>query len=136
MAEIGHLAGERSTRVSLPPPVAPTVCLCPWRLTPNPPHARFLELQAYSADSVPTAIGPDLVGDFGVGLWSHHTGRGVERLGDADEAQDMPIEEFDHADEVGQRPGQSIDLADDHHVDPAGGDVGKQPLQGSIEPPG
>ena len=41
----------------------------------------------------------------------------------------MPVEELDHADEVGERPGQPVDLVDDHDIDLAGGDVGEQPPQ-------
>ena len=41
----------------------------------------------------------------------------------------MLIEKVNHSDEVGQRPGQSIDLIADGRVDFARLDVAEQPLQ-------
>ena len=57
-------------------------------------------------------------------------GRGVEGLGDRDERHLVGVEELDQLGEVGQRAGQAIDLVDHDDVDPAGADVGEQPLQG------
>ena len=39
------------------------------------------------------------------------------------------VEHLDHLGEVGERPGQPVDLVDDHDVDQALADIGQQPLQ-------
>ena len=41
----------------------------------------------------------------------------------------MALEDVDHSREVSQRSRQAIDLVDHHDVDPAGLDVGQQPLE-------
>ena len=51
-------------------------------------------------------------------------------LGDRDERHLMGIEQLDQLGEVGQRAGQAIDLVDHDDIDPAGSNVGEQPLQG------
>ena len=42
----------------------------------------------------------------------------------------MGIEQLDQLGEVGQRPGQAVDLVDDDDIDLPGSDVVQQPLQG------
>ena len=59
-----------------------------------------------------------------------HAGGGVERLGDRHERGARLVERLDQLGEVEQRAGQPVDLVDDDDVDPAGGDIGQQPLQG------
>jgi hypothetical protein len=44
-------------------------------------------------------------------------------LGDSDERDRLGIEGLDQLGEVGQRPGQPVDLVDDDDVDPAGVDI-------------
>ena len=41
----------------------------------------------------------------------------------------MRIEQFDHLGEVGERPGQAVDLVDDHDIDETLADIGEQTLQ-------
>ena len=41
----------------------------------------------------------------------------------------MPVEHLDQLGEVGERPGQPIDLIDDDYVDPPSLDIGEQLLQ-------
>ena len=59
-----------------------------------------------------------------------HRAAGVEGLGDADEGHLRGLEDRDDAGEVGERPGQPVDLVDQDRVDPAGADVLEQPVQG------
>jgi hypothetical protein len=58
-----------------------------------------------------------------------HRGGGVELLGDGDERHLVALEDFDQPGEVGQAPGQAVDLVDHDDVDLAGLDVGQQALQ-------
>ena len=51
-------------------------------------------------------------------------GGGVELLGDRDEGDAAGVEHLDDLGEVGQRPGQAVDLVDHDDVDLAGADVG------------
>ena len=94
------------------------------------PHAARLG----GGDLVADALAGDLAlelreGEQHVQRQPAHAAGGVERLGDADEADLVPVEALDDADEVGERPGQPVDLVDHDHIDLAGGDVGQQPLQ-------
>ena len=41
----------------------------------------------------------------------------------------MLVEDLDDLGEVGQRPGQPVDLVDDHHVDLARAHIRQQPLE-------
>ncbi len=59
-----------------------------------------------------------------------HRGGGVERLGDADEGDVVPIEHLDQPGEVHERAGEPVDLVDDDDVDAAQFDVGHETLQG------
>ena len=59
-----------------------------------------------------------------------HAGRGVELLRDRNEGDAAAVEDLDEPGEVGERPGQPVDLVDDDHVDLAGLDIGDQPFQG------
>ena len=59
-----------------------------------------------------------------------HAARGIERLRDRDERHRMLVEQLDQLGEIGQRPGQPVDLVDDDDVDLAGADLGQQLLQG------
>ena len=58
-----------------------------------------------------------------------HRGRGVERLGDGDEGHRVAVEHLDQLREIHQAAAEPVDLVDDHDVDPAVLDVGKQSLQ-------
>ena len=58
-----------------------------------------------------------------------HAGRGREGLRDRDEADGMALEDLDHAREVGEGAGEAVDLVDDDHIDPAGGDIRHEALQ-------
>ena len=58
-----------------------------------------------------------------------HRGGGVEGLGHRDEGDPGGVEDRDDAGEVGQRPGQPVDLVDDHDIDAAGRHVGEQLAQ-------
>ena len=58
-----------------------------------------------------------------------HRGGGVEGLGHRDEGDPGGVEDRDDAGEVGQRPGQPVDLVDDHDIDAAGRHVGQQLAQ-------
>ena len=61
-------------------------------------------------------------------------GGGVERLGHRDEGDAVGVKQLHELGEVGERPGQAIDLVDDHNVDPALSDVSEQLLQaGSVQ---
>ena len=99
----------------------------------------------HAADPQPLALGgrnlvPDpLRGDLALELGERqqhvqskpsHRGGGVELLGDRDERDVVRIEQFDQLGEIGQRPGQAVDLVDDDDVDLAGPHVCKKPLQG------
>src|ERR1700686_3731790 len=85
-------------------------------------------------DLVADALAGDLALELGEGQQhvegqSPHAGRGVEGLGHRDEGDAVLIEQLDELGEVGQRPGQAIDLVDHDDVDPALLDVGEQFLQ-------
>ena len=58
-----------------------------------------------------------------------HGGCRVERLGYGDEGAFRLIQPFDQLGEVHQGAGQAVNLVDNHHVDPAGIDVGHQASQ-------
>src|SRR3546814_5873307 len=58
-----------------------------------------------------------------------HRGGGVERLGDTDEACAPGIQHLDDLGEVGQAPGQPVDLVDDDHIDPSRLHLGEELLQ-------
>jgi hypothetical protein len=47
-----------------------------------------------------------------------------------DEGDAFGVEGFHDLGEIEQRTGQAVDLIDHHHVDFAGADIGKKPLQG------
>ena len=91
------------------------------------PHA----LRLGGGDLVADALAGDLAlelceGQQHVERQPAHAGGGVEGLGDADEGDVLPVEQLDHAGKIGERPGQPIDLVDDHDIDLAGFDVGEQ----------
>jgi hypothetical protein len=84
-------------------------------------------------DLVADALGGDLAFELGEGEediegQSTHGRGGVELLGHRDEGDLMGIEDLDDLGEVGQRPGEAIDLVDHDHVDLPGFDVGKEAL--------
>src|SRR5437773_2661721 len=58
-----------------------------------------------------------------------HRACGVELLGYRDERHTLGVEDLDQPGKIGERPGQAVDLVDDHDVDPASLDVGEQALQ-------
>ena len=53
----------------------------------------------------------------------------IERLGDADEADPVAVEQFDHAGKIGQRTGQPVDLVDHHHINLVSRDIGQQAFE-------
>ena len=95
------------------------------------PHALLLR----GRDLVADALGRDLPLELGEGQ-QHvqrqpaHRGGGVELLGHRDERDAVLVEDLDDLGEVGQRPGQPVDLVDDHDIDALVANVGEQPLQG------
>ena len=101
------------------------------RNDPAHPHALGLG----GGDLVADALGGDLALELGEGEQhvqrqpAHRRG-GVEGLGDRDEADPGGIEGRHDPGEVGERPGQAVDLVDDHRIDLAGLDVGEQPGEG------
>src|SRR5208282_6627892 len=58
-----------------------------------------------------------------------HRARGVELLRHRDERHRFSVEEFDQPRKIGKRPGQPVDLVDDHDVDPAGPNIAEEVLQ-------
>jgi hypothetical protein len=42
----------------------------------------------------------------------------------------MGVEDVDDLGEIGERPGQPVDLVDDNDLSPAGPDIGEEPLEG------
>ena len=60
---------------------------------------------------------------------SHGTG-GIEGLCHGDERGVSFIEPFDDLSEISEGSGKSVDLIDDHDIDPALVDIGKEPLNG------
>ena len=94
------------------------------------PHA----LLAGGRELVPDALADDLALELGEGEQDiqrqpAHRGGGVEGLGDRDEGHALPVEHLDQLGEVHERAAEAVDLVDDDDVDPAGLDVGEQPLQ-------
>ena len=86
-------------------------------------------------DLVPDPFPDDLPLELGKGQKDvegqpAHAGGGVEGLGDRDEGHAMPVEQLHQPGEVGQGPGQPVDLVDDHDIDLAGCDFGQERLQG------
>lgn len=61
---------------------------------------------------------------------SPHAGRGVERLRDRDERNQMLVEKLDELGKIGERSGQPVDLVDHDDVDLAGSDLREKLLQG------
>lgn len=59
-----------------------------------------------------------------------HRGGGIERLGDTDEGDIVPLERLDQFGEVHQRAGQPIDLVGDDDIDETVIDIGKKPPKG------
>ena len=94
------------------------------------PHALGLGGRDLVADALARHLALELgEGQEHVQCQAAHAGRGVEGLGDADEAGPAAIEDLDHACEVGQGPGQAVNLVDDDDVDLAGLDVAEKPLE-------
>ena len=94
------------------------------------PHALGLGGRDLVADALARHLALELgEGQQHVQCQAAHAGRGVEGLGDADEADPTAIEDLDHACEVGQGPGQAVNLVDDDDVDLAGLDVAEKPLE-------
>ena len=94
------------------------------------PHALGLGGRNLVADALARHLALELgEGQQHVQCQAAHAGRGVEGLGDADEADPAAIEDLDHACEVGQGPGQAVNLVDDDDVDLAGLDVAEKPLE-------
>ena len=60
---------------------------------------------------------------------AHAAGR-IEVLGDRDERHGVLVEQLDQLCEIGERPGQAVDLINDDNVDLLGPDLRQQPLQG------
>ena len=99
------------------------------RQSPHP-HALLLR----GRDLVADALARDLALELGerqqnVQGQPSHRGRRIERLGDGDERGLGAVEDVDDLGEVGQRPGQPVDLVDDYDVDPPGLDLRHQCLQ-------
>jgi hypothetical protein len=57
-----------------------------------------------------------------------HAGGDVERLGHRHERDAVSVEQLDQLYEVGERPGEAVDLVDDDDVHAAGADEGEQSL--------
>ena len=100
------------------------------RRDPAHPHPLLLR----GSDLVANALAGDLALELGereknVEGQTSHRGRGVELLGDRDERHVLLIEDLDDLGEIGERAGQPVDLVDDHDIDLAGADIGKQQLQ-------
>ena len=94
---------------------------------PHAPGARGREL-------VPDALANHLALELGkaeedVQRQPPHAGRGVKALGDADEGDVVGVKGLDQAREVHQRAAQTVNLVDDHHIDPALLDIAQEPLQ-------
>ena len=86
-------------------------------------------------DLVPDPLGGQLPLELGKGQQDiegqpAHGGGGVELLGDGDERDRPGVEGLDQLGEVGERPGQAVDLVDHDHVDLAGLDIRQEPLEG------
>jgi hypothetical protein len=58
-----------------------------------------------------------------------HRGGRIELLGDRDERDPMGIEQLHQLGEIRQRPGQPVDLVDDHNLNFPGPDIGQQLLE-------
>jgi len=58
-----------------------------------------------------------------------HRGRGVERLGNADECDMVAIEHLDKLGEVHQSAAEPVDLVDNDDVDQSSRDIGEQAMQ-------
>ena len=95
------------------------------------PHALLLG----GRDLVADALAGDLALELGkrqqdVERQAPHRRRGVELLGDRHKGDAMLVENVDDLGEVGQRPGQPVNLVDDHHVDLARAHIRQEPLEG------
>ncbi len=98
----------------------------------NPAHPHAFAPRG--GDLVADALGRHLALELGEGKQDvqrqpAHGRGGVERLRHRDEGHAVPVEHLDQFGEVGQRPRQSVDLVDHHHVDQTVLDVLQQPLQ-------
>jgi hypothetical protein len=94
------------------------------------PHALLLGGHELVAD----ALAGDLTLELGEGQQDvqgqpPHRGGGVEGLGHRHERGALGVEDLDDLGEVGQRPGQAVDLIDHHGVDPPRRHVRQQPAQ-------
>ena len=58
-----------------------------------------------------------------------HAGGGVERLGHRDEGDAVGVKKLHKLGEVGERPGQAIDLVDNHSFNSAGEDMFEELFQ-------
>ena len=94
-----------------------------------------MSLALGGCDLVADALGGDLALELGerqqhVEGQSSHAGRGVERLGDRDEAMPpLPSKLLDQLGEVGERARQPVDLVDDDLIDLACVDIVEQALE-------
>ena len=95
------------------------------------PHALGLR----RGDLVANALARDLALELGereqhVERQTPHRGRGVELLRHGDERGVMGIQHIDDFGEIGERPGQAVDLVNDNDLNLASLDIGEQTLQG------
>ena len=58
-----------------------------------------------------------------------HRGRGVEGLGDGDEADVAPVEDLDQLGKIHQGSAEPVDLIDHHHIDPTCFNILQQALE-------
>ncbi|MNJ47966.1 hypothetical protein D3C77_431440 [compost metagenome] len=95
------------------------------------PHALLLGGGDLVSDALPSDFAFELgEGQEDVEGQPPHGGGGVERLGYGDEGCASAVEALDDSGEVGQGPGETVDLVDDDGVDEAGVHLSQQALQG------
>ncbi len=98
----------------------------------HPTHPHPLPLRG--GDLVADALADDLAlelreGQQNVEGQAPHRSRRVELLRHRDEGRSPRIEALDDLGKIGERAGQSVDLVDDHDIDPPHRDVSEQLLQ-------
>ena len=99
------------------------------RTTPPIQMPFFLEAAILSRMRSPVTSRSNWAKDSRTFSVSRPIGGRVESLGHRDEGDTMLVEHFHELGEVGERPGQAVDLIDDDRVDPPGADGFEQALQ-------
>jgi hypothetical protein len=92
------------------------------------PHALLLRGRNFVADALAGDLALELgEGEQHVERQTPHRGRRIELLRHRHKGRIVRIEDVDNLGEIGERPGQAVDLVNDNDLNLAGLDIGEEP---------